>query len=247
MATWIAHLRIAEKLLEHIPNIDPAQFAVGNLAPDSGLPDENWENFDPPTAVTHFEISMEDGGTQLEDLRFYRQYLADIPMERDRPRYSFLLGYFFHLLTDNLWRAEIVEYTKKKYPQQFEANPNFIWEVKKDWYGLDFAYVRAHPESLFWKVFIPAEYSENYLEFFPREAIPVQMEYIKKYYQRTDVEIEQRLRLSENVYLTKKEMDAFVESAVAFICFIFDNFLTQELSSKGQKSALEFTKAPYAN
>ena len=40
MATWIAHLRIAENLLELIPNLDAGQFAIGNIAPDAGIPDE---------------------------------------------------------------------------------------------------------------------------------------------------------------------------------------------------------------
>lgn len=54
MAIWIAHLRLAENLLARIPNLDEAQFAIGNIAPDSGVPDEKWEHFDPPKEVTHF-------------------------------------------------------------------------------------------------------------------------------------------------------------------------------------------------
>ncbi len=53
MATWIVHLRIAENLLACIPALDAAQFAIGNVAPDSGIPDEKWEKFDPPPEVTH--------------------------------------------------------------------------------------------------------------------------------------------------------------------------------------------------
>jgi hypothetical protein len=52
MATWIAHLRIAENLLGLFPGLDQAGFAVGSIAPDSGLPDEKWEKFTPPLEVT---------------------------------------------------------------------------------------------------------------------------------------------------------------------------------------------------
>ena len=52
MATWIAHLRIAENLLGLFPELDPAGFAVGSIAPDSGIPDEKWEKFTPPIEVT---------------------------------------------------------------------------------------------------------------------------------------------------------------------------------------------------
>ena len=38
MGTWITHLRVAEKLLEHFPGVDEVTFAFGNLSPDSGHP-----------------------------------------------------------------------------------------------------------------------------------------------------------------------------------------------------------------
>jgi len=47
---------LAENLLGLIEGLDPAYFAIGNVAPDSGVPDENWENFDPPPEITHFRV-----------------------------------------------------------------------------------------------------------------------------------------------------------------------------------------------
>jgi hypothetical protein len=46
LASWIVHLRITEKLLDMIDGLDVSCFTIGNIAPDSGIPDENWENFD---------------------------------------------------------------------------------------------------------------------------------------------------------------------------------------------------------
>lgn len=43
MATWIVHLRLTENLLELIEGLDAAQFAVGNIAPAPGVPDEKLE------------------------------------------------------------------------------------------------------------------------------------------------------------------------------------------------------------
>jgi hypothetical protein len=54
MGTWISHLRIAENLLEYFPNVDEVTFAFGNLSPDSGIPNSDWTQFDPPNEVTHF-------------------------------------------------------------------------------------------------------------------------------------------------------------------------------------------------
>lgn len=227
MATWIVHLRIAEKLLEQFPGLDAAQFAIGNVAPDSGVPDKNWENFDPPPKITHFQPEEVREGFRSEDLRFYREFLKDVSRENDPARFSFLLGYFFHLVTDNLWGVRIIKPTMEKYPQQFEDDSNFIWEVKRDWYGLDFVHVRADPDGIFWQVFLPAEYTTQYLDFYPPEAIPQQLEYIKTYYQRQDEEVENRLRFSENIYLTAKEMDDFVDNAVRTIISIYDQILNQ--------------------
>ena len=36
MASWMIHLRIADKLLDRIPDISPIEFIMGNMAPDSG-------------------------------------------------------------------------------------------------------------------------------------------------------------------------------------------------------------------
>ena len=165
MATWITHLRIAENMLGLIPGLVEEEFAVGNIAPDSGIPDEKWEKFTPPNEVTHFKIST---GTlyHLADLEFYRKHLERFISQNKQPgQYSFLLGYFFHLVTDNLWNEIISQPTYKRYKNQFDADRSFIWEVKKDWYGLDFEYVRDHPDSLYWRTFLHCKYPINYSTF----------------------------------------------------------------------------------
>src|SRR5688500_4628335 len=104
MGTWISHLRVAEILLDKLPYLDAAVFACGSLSPDSGIPNADWSAFDPPKEVTHFLDRGQDEG-RIKDLEFYRAYLADVP--RDNPNYSFLLGYFLHLIYDNLWAIRI--------------------------------------------------------------------------------------------------------------------------------------------
>jgi len=151
MATWIVHLRIAENLLERIPGLLAAPFAVGNIAPDSGIPDEKWETFNPPSEVTHFH-APKGSAHGMDDLGFFRAHLAQ--PEADEEKSSFLWGYFCHLAADNLWKLRIALPTIARYQSSFDDDPDFIWEVKKDWYGLDIAYVRTHPQSLFWRVFL---------------------------------------------------------------------------------------------
>jgi hypothetical protein len=214
MATWIAHLRIAENLLASIPGLDPGQFAIGSIAPDAGIPDEKWENFNPPPAVTHFKRSQ-SVHKDIADLDFYRGYLADISPD-DTGCYSFRLGYFFHLITDNLWTIDVGKPTTERYAEQFAADKSFIWEVKRDWYGLDHIYVREHPESLYWRAFLDAEPVSTDLDFFPPEALPRQLGHIKAFYQRDDDEI-QAMMTRPMIYLSKQRMDRFVSGAAAYL------------------------------
>ncbi|MFC4637584.1 hypothetical protein [Deinococcus hohokamensis] len=50
MATWIAHFRMAERRLADWPQFDPTAFVLGKVAPDSGKPNHDWTQFDPPKA-----------------------------------------------------------------------------------------------------------------------------------------------------------------------------------------------------
>lgn len=211
MATWIAHLRIAENLLKWMPELDPAQFAIGNIAPDSGIPDEKWEKFTPPAEITHFNKPGHPVW-QLADLDFYRGYVAPLQAATSDFQdlgYSFRMGYYFHLVTDNLWYERIVLPTRAQFAFDFERRPGFIWEVKKDWYGLDFRYLSSHPESLFWKVFLTAEVRSPELDFLPDEALQQRVDYIRQYYQSVDDEIELKMR-GPFKYLAPSKMDAFI-------------------------------------
>lgn len=220
MCTWIGHLRIAENLLTRIEGLDPAQFALGNVAPDSGIPDAERKTFDPPVEVTHFQSA--DANTRDDhDLVFYRRYLRDIDPVSDPHRFSFRLGYFFHLIVDNLWSQRVGSPTKIKFPEQFSADADFIWTVKDNWYGLDFLHVRANPESIFWRVFLEAEPVAADLDFLPPDALTQQLTYIKNYYQRTDPDIQAMID-APYIYFTKEEMDRFIEEATRDLHTIYN-------------------------
>lgn len=236
MATWIAHLRLAENLLQRIPSLDESQFAIGNIAPDSGIPDENWEKFTPPAEVTHFKIS-EGVHKNIADLNFYRQYLADIKPD-DAARFSFRLGYFFHLITDNLWSTKIGIPTTKRYAKEFAADPKFIWTVKKDWYGLDFIHVRDYPASLFWRVFLKAEPACFDLDFLPSAALEQQIQYIKTFYQRTDEEIQSRYTHTYN-YLTQADMDQFIAETTDTLMQVYKSLWLEKVKTENHLSALQ--------
>jgi hypothetical protein len=127
----------------------------------------------------------------------------------DPNRFGFLLGYFTHLVTDNLWYSEIGKPTQKKYKAQFDADKNFIWKIRDDWNGLDHVYVREFPGSLFWTNFLKCSYKADYLDFLPEKNIQVRVDYIREFYQRDDEKIRAMLNRPFH-YLSKAEMDRFV-------------------------------------
>lgn len=209
MASWMVHLRLADNLLDLINDLDAELFGIGNVAPDSGMPDEAWQSFTPPPEVSHFHASRE-AAFPSQDLKFYRRYLSETEPEDDPHRFSFLLGYFFHLLTDNLWAVKIDQPTRVRYAYEFERDAEFIWEVKRDWYGLDFRYVRSHPEAFFWRVFVDSHYKVDYLNFMPVKAVQERVAYIKDFYQRDDEKTEALLERPFE-FLTQDKMDTFIE------------------------------------
>lgn len=241
MATWIAHLRIAENLLSNIPGLDAARFAIGSLAPDSGIPDENWEKFNPPPRVTHFKRT-DSVHKDSADLDFYRAYLAQVSPQASA-RFSFRLGYFFHLITDNLWTIKVGLPTQEKYPDQFAADKNFIWEVKKDWYGLDHIYVRAQTDCLFWRILLHLDPTQGKLDavdldFLPPEALPRQLDYIKTFYQRRDEKIDE-MCARPFVYLSSHQMDTFVSETSTRLYQIHQILWPHAPALDGLYSALE--------
>lgn len=238
MATWIVHLRIAERLLAELPGLDEAAFALGNIAPDSGIPDEKWEHFDPPPRVTHFQI--EDHPLyRSADLRFFRENLSPLrTVEPDSALFSIRLGYFFHLVTDNLWYQQVGRPAWQCWRAEFGDDSAFWDEIKGDWYGLDHAYVRAHPDSIFWRVFVNCRYERDDLPFLPPAAVRRQMAYIQDWYRSDDTEIRAMLA-RPFVYLNQAQVDAFIDGASEKLKRIHQLAWLDGVELNGRVSALD--------
>lgn len=182
MGTWISHLRVAENLLPHFPELDEVTFTFGNLSPDSGIPNADWTEFDPPKEVTHF-LRRGEEEYAIHDLTYYKQYLADVDPEEDIKLYSFRLGYFFHLICDIMWAKRIAVATQQQFKPLFEINRReAVSLVKGDWYGLDQLYVRDHPEHIFWRVIMTNPFPTSYLPFIKEDTLHHQYDYIRKFY-----------------------------------------------------------------
>jgi hypothetical protein len=223
MGTWISHLRVAEQLVGHFPKLDEVTFAFGNLSPDSGIPNEDWTQFDPPKEVTHF-LRRGQGEHTIHDLIYYEQYVANIKPEDDIKLYSFRMGYFFHLICDIMWAKRIGEATKQQFKPLFdEDRKKAVSTVKDDWYGLDQLYVRDHPEHIFWRVIMANPNPPSYLPFVQDKALHQQYDHIRKFY--SEQEDKWFLSIPYN-YLNENTMTRIVSESVEAILIVHERVRT---------------------
>lgn len=243
MTTWISHLRVAENLLHHLPHLDERLFLFGSLAPDSGLPNADWTEFDPPKEVTHF-LDKGQGEGKIKDLNFYRLFLADVPL--DDVHYSYLLGYFFHLICDNLWDIRIAAPTRERLADLLtELGPQTVFgRVKNDWYALDFKYVRDYPDCAFWRVYRDAPLPPAVMPYLSDAALHQQITYIRGFYSNPSdgLEIERPYP-----YLNETCMDRYVAEASMLLLRIYERIQDNDIEATHTALKLlpDFTFTPY--
>lgn len=109
MASWMVHLRITDKLLDKISNLSFTEFVVGNIAPDSGIPNDDWSVFTPSGYISHFKTTDADVLKDIHLNEYVEQFFTvDQRKQYNSKQKSFYLGYLTHLLTDILWANVIV-------------------------------------------------------------------------------------------------------------------------------------------
>jgi len=245
MATWGSHFRIAENILKKYPALNRKFFAIGNIAPDCGLPNDDWSAFTPPKEISHFTVGdvseflgMQKDKFVLSDIEFLSKYLMNFDIISHQSDRSFLFGYFIHLITDNLWNYYIMKPLKENFLKELQNNANFIWEVKRDWYDIDKIYITENKDSLFWTDFLEAEYDEDFLDFFPREGVKRQLKFIKNFYQISDEEY-QRISKKEFIYLDRKKMDNFIQNSTDVILDVLTMIFEKKFNFTEKISVLD--------
>lgn len=203
MASWMVHLRIADKLLDKIPGLSPIEFIVGNIAPDSGIPNADWSAFSPPTKISHFKTHSYRANPEVFAKKYWTEELRTGYNER---QYAFFLGYLTHLLTDVAWVDDIYDPSKVKFADLLNADPdNFIWKLKEDWYDLDFKYLRDHPGFRAFRAYLGAVgFRNDFMEEFSADAFDNRRQYITDFYLQGREHLDR-----EYPYLTEVEMDYF--------------------------------------
>ena len=206
MASWMAHLRVADKLLDDIGDLSQTHFIVGNIAPDSGEPvNGDWNVFTPSVDISHWKIDGIPRSERAE--KFKERYLNAISHTDDT---AFYLGYYTHLITDYIWSRDIFLPQKEQYAKEFEQDPNFIWQIKRDMYDLDHLYFKEHPNFRAFSIYAAiSAFPNTYFDYFSEAAFEKKIEYIVNFYKNFNGELDR-----EYPYFTKADMDSFVEKAI---------------------------------
>ena len=173
MATWVMHLRVAEKLrqcetvADIFADLDEQAYYIGAIAPDSGRMVGNF-TYIPPKDVSHWK--REDVSYQqrfFDNREFYLKYYVN---ESDSFRKSLFWGYYIHILTDTIYVRDIIHpFMKKRGMDFWRAN---IENIRKGWYEIDFRFVERNPDYLPLKILADAKPFENgFIDYFEETDI----------------------------------------------------------------------------
>lgn len=105
--------------------------------------------------------------------------------------------------------VRIVDLLEKMVYQGILNTPEYASLVKRDWYGLDFLYLKHHKDNIFWTDFQHITDFPEYLSFFRKGQTFEQIQNITKFYQTSTIPEDH-----EFIYLTGAGVDEFIEETV---------------------------------
>lgn len=223
MANTIAHLAVAQKVLEARPQIVSLKYNyyLGTIAPDAieskagalrddkklvhlrmGISDKDWLK---PDKMRIFDRRLDD---------FIRESILE---EDDVHHRDFSIGYLVHLLTDKYNHATIRQRILREFDSEGDKNliPVFVNELE----ALDCYLIRGTPElsALFYTImelpvvncmpgYIEAEYLEKSLKWWKAQYIP-------------------QIATRKSKILQNHEIDEFISGATEYILEELDKIL----------------------
>jgi len=225
MASWMIHFRVAQAMLDRgalgeCPERAPAEaFVMGNIAPDSGVPTPEG-GYSPDKNTSHFMRRFEgvpagQNPERCDPHLFAREWLIPALDREDRVAAAFYLGYLCHLVTDNGWVRDFIYPAKVRFAhlrlvdgaETPEGVARFYAFLKRDWYDMDFLYLRRRPDLPAYGLFLNAPRFDNgFLPFFPADAFEVRRSEIEAFYRKGVAAVEERA-----VYISEDEAEAFLQ------------------------------------
>lgn len=225
MASWMIHFRVAQAMLDRGalgegPERAPAEaFVMGNIAPDSGVPTPEG-GYSPDKNTSHFMRRFEgvpagQNPERCDPHLFAREWLIPALDRGDEVAAAFYLGYLCHLVTDNGWVRDFIYPAKVRFAhlrlvdgaETPEGVARFYAFLKRDWYDMDFLYLRRRPDLPAYGLFLNApRFHNRFLPFFPADAFEVRRSEIEAFYRKGVAAVEER-----SVYISEDEAEAFIE------------------------------------
>ena len=186
MASWIFHLRAAERVLQYtgysaLSKDTLVHWYMGNLAPDCGVP-VGFAEYVPSKDITHFKE-----GKHTRPEKFAEMYLSD-PLSLEHDALWFYRGYCTHLLTDIFWVENVLDPEKKRFSDLYARDKKAFYAlVKADWYDLDTlwlgeVYAAGKSFAPLEMLFGQTEFPNRYLDFFPADAFTLRLTSLPELY-----------------------------------------------------------------
>lgn len=190
MASWITHLMIADGVLKQCPELDRRGFCVGNIAPDCNIENEDWTSFTPSREITHWMSGERKLASDCD--AFCREYIIKRKDQIDSSeQYSFLLGYYSHLLRDAAFQQFIRDEARIKNTwRRIKADPVLSERAKgytEDWdsvkeliprdarmheiYSVEAEYLWDNPGSGYLTEILPLDSFPDYIDYLPSGCI----------------------------------------------------------------------------
>lgn len=233
MASWMVHLRVADRLMEIWNGLDESAFVMGNIAPDSGVPTADGSAYVPDKRTSHFKtmrgaavmaetMGRNEGKPQIDVESFAEKYFTQEQQKGyDARQYSFYLGYWVHLLTDLLWVREIYWPAVQAEQEAYAADHmGTVRKWKRDWYDLDFLYLQEHPEFRAFHIYEESvDFHNDLMEEFAPNAFENRRQYITWFYHQECDGLDRHYP-----YLNQEQMNSFVELAVEEILLLSKDY-----------------------
>ena len=237
MATWVTHLMIADSVLQHFPELDKHAFCVGNIAPDCNVENEDWSAFTPSREVTHWMQGQRKKASDCD--AFYEEYIAKRRGHiQTTEEYSFLMGYYAHLITDAAFQKMIRDEDRVKAAwKRIKANEDLLahsvgmeetWDnakkliPKRVWvghiYSFEAEYLKARTDSGYLTEILTLKEFPDYIDYLPEGAI-VRKIGVMGYLPKINEE------LGEWIAISREEYEAYIADTIQTILDQFSEIL----------------------
>jgi hypothetical protein len=229
MASWVTHLMIADRVMEQCPELDRRGFCVGNIAPDCNVENEDWTSFTPSREVTHWMSRERKVASDCDS--FCNEYILISKNKiHSQEQYSFLLGYYVHLITDAAFQWYIRDDKRVKdtwiriyanenlrlsaigYPNDWDSVKKLISKNERmhEINSMEAEYLRANPTSGYLTEILPLIEFPDYIDYLPHGCI-VRKIRVMGYLPEVDE------NLTNPISMSREEFIYFVDNTAALV------------------------------